>query len=81
MSESGRNVWWVVLPIDAAGPACVTYIGKALVSNAKMMELEHHIVQRAHEGCPDCISAILECPEDVSLQVAVNSYLPKEGKA
>jgi hypothetical protein len=79
MKASGRGVWWNVIPIDARGPACVTYIGEKTVTNSRMKALEVHIAKRAHEGCPDCMAAILECPEDDTLQEAVNSYLPEGG--
>ena len=62
---SGRGEWWDV----AAGttrlwrdaPNCaLTYV-----------HLDVYVVARAEAGCADCISAILECPNDASLLAAL----------
>lgn len=66
MTKSGRGVWWNVIPIDQAGPAVVIQLVKDAPKNVN--NLERYIVERALKGCPDCISAILECPDDPVLQ-------------
>ena len=35
------------------------------------MQLDDYIAARAERGCADCISTILECPEDASLLAAL----------
>lgn len=78
MTKSGRGVWWDVIPINSAG-AVVTFMGGVEVEDATIPRwargrarsirmLEGYIAERALKGCPDCISAILECPNDLSLQ-------------
>lgn len=70
-NHSGRDMWWEVYKSEY-GTSLVMYKHKggepAWAQNHSMEALEKYVVKRAEAGCPDCISAILECPEDTSLQ-------------
>lgn len=59
--SSGRGVWWDVTP---SGVTQITNRDKCPATE----HLDVYIVARALKGCPDCISAILECPDDYVLQ-------------
>ena len=62
---SGRDDWWGV----ANG---VTVLFRdAPHRNLRQVHLDVYIAMRAEAGCPDCISAVLECPTDPSLQAAL----------
>lgn len=62
---SGRDVWWNVSPLGA------TRIIKKGMNPENVTHLDAYIVYRADNGCMDCISAILECPDDPQLQMFV----------
>lgn len=73
MTKSGRGVWWEVYPLDSAGPAVVAYKPAAVkrpkwAKKGNTSDLEKYIAERALKGCPDCLAAIMECPEDNMLQ-------------
>ena len=72
LDPSGRGDWWDV--IDGA-----TFYIEANMKSMIMMSLDDYIVARAEAGCPDCISAILECPDDLMLRAALAgvNHVPK----
>ena len=53
-NPSGRDVWWDVN----------NGIVRRIAYSMHQVGLEGFIVARAEQGCLDCISAILECPND-----------------
>ena len=59
-SPSGRDDWWTVFN----GRTCWLHSERMPIPG---MQLDVYIVARAEAGCPDCISAILECPNDMAL--------------
>lgn len=67
---SGRGVWWKLVDMQdgivVVGP--LKRNGHSVASPA----LERYIVARAEAGCPDCISAILECPNDPYIKLVLN---------
>ena len=63
-TASGRDDWWHVRD------GFVLWMLPSTKMPA-MEDLEKYIAARAERGCADCISAIMECSEDVSLQAAV----------
>ena len=64
LGPSGRGDWWDV--IDGA-----TFYIEANRKSIVMMSLDDYVVARAEAGCPDCISAILECQRDELLLEAL----------
>ena len=64
-TPSGRDVWWAVIEGLTIGK--MPYV----VTPAGLVSLEDYIVARAERGCPDCISAILECQRDELLLEAL----------
>jgi hypothetical protein len=61
VGPSGRGTWWDVLP---SGVTQLTFRESA----PSLEHLDVYIVMRALNGCPDCIAAIIECPDDHVLQ-------------
>ena len=59
---SGREDWW-----DVAHGHTFWKNSYHLVD----VSLDDYIVARAERGCPDCMSAILECPHDDELNIAL----------
>lgn len=72
---SGRGMWWKLVDMDDGdvfvGP--LNRNGRFVASPA----LERYIVARAETGCPDCISAILECPNDPYIKRVLNGSIEK----
>ena len=70
-TPSGRDTWWGVMYGFTISWKS-TYTGLL-----PMMTVEDYIVARAEAGCPDCISAIMECPTDPVLLEALKNVRSK----
>ena len=73
-NPSGRGDWWNVFFIH--GNATVDGCNQTRYTLNKPSDmlacpLDDYIVERAMRGCADCLSTILECPDDPSLQAAL----------
>lgn len=64
---SGRDVWWKVI----IGSTLWIDASRAAISGTT---LDAYIIRRAEAGCVDCISAILECENDVVLQAELRKW-------
>lgn len=69
-APSGRGVWWEVWQ-GKSGVSIVIYVDINITQ--AFNSLEEYVAQRAAAGCADCISAVLECPDDMSLQQEVRN--------
>ena len=73
-SPSGRDDWWEVTCINVQDTSLEGNQTRYIMNGPKQnmdMALDDYIVARAHRGCADCISAILECPGDTSLHISL----------
>lgn len=68
MKNSGRGEWWEV---RRHPEGYMVVVLTNLRQSVGPQQLEDYVVARAVKGCPDCISAILECPEDLLLNMAL----------
>lgn len=76
--HSGRNVTWDVRPSQMTNNAIVWRLKNPFNGKAKFktrMDLCAYIVRNAAKGDADCISAILECPDDPLLQDALQGKM------
>lgn len=64
---SGRDVWWEV----HEGKTSITHRNEAPDG---VTHLDAFIIYRADNGCLDCVSAILECPDDPQLQTFLRIF-------
>ena len=69
---SGRDDWWIV------NNGMVTRTGVIHSATNWKVHLERYVVERAEAGCADCISAILECPNDAWLVDALKKLKENE---
>ena len=66
-NPSGRDVWWSITK------GLIYWMHPSNPHPISGLSLENFIVMRAANGCPDCISAILECPDDAAIARALAS--------
>lgn len=67
MSESGRGIWWDVYMTQGRNRTRLIS-GNTLRPDDVGVHLDAWIAKHAAKDCPDCIAAILECPDDEILQ-------------